>query len=184
MGECSDEIDSLFREFQQPIFLYFYQRTGDREFSDDMTQEVFLRAHVAIKSGSGSRTNVKAWLYRIARNSHIDHYRQSKRRLAPLDIEAFLDFADTETVDDCYERACIVQSISQSLAELSPTRRDVVAMRLDGYSYTEIGEQLGLPVGTVKSQLSRGFDTMAKLLRQEGVKGTEAINGNDESVAC
>lgn len=140
--------------------------TTNQAEAEDLVQETYLRAYRSYGSFS-SGTNLRAWLFRILTNAHINRYRAKKRRPEetalddmgdPLlhrrssDDEQWGKSAEDELLESLSESA--VLSAVESLAPAY--RRTVLLADVAGYSYKEIADQLDIPIGTVMSRLHRG----------------------------
>jgi RNA polymerase sigma-70 factor (ECF subfamily) len=133
--------------------------TGNRADGDDLTQEALERALRRLGQFQAG-TRLDSWLFKIAQNAWIDQTRtrQSRARLVESDPDA-----DAPGIDG---RAAMTASLTLSkalkvLGELPQEQRAVVVLVLiDGYSYGEASEILGVPEGTVTSRLSRARATL------------------------
>lgn len=152
------------------LFRLAYHLCGDSADAEDLVQETFARAFGAAEQlAEGS--NLRAWLFRILRNLHIDHYR--KRRgtpvATPFDDEA-MTAAEPELLRDDHElerlRRVVAEDIERALALLSPDARTVVLLELEGFSESELSTVLGCPAGTVKSRLLRARLALRKHLQE------------------
>ena len=137
-------------------------------------QETYLRAFRGF-SGFQEGTNLKAWLYRILTNSFINTYRKKQREPqtveGPDEIDEWYLFdrlgaqsvevsAETEVLDRIPDAA--VKAALESLPE--NFRLPVLLADVEGFSYKEIAEIMGSPVGTVMSRLHRGRKALQKAL--------------------
>lgn len=152
------------------LYRLAYHLCGDPADAEDLVQETFARAFGAAEQlAEGS--NLRAWLFRILRNLHIDHYR--KRRGAPattpFDDEA-MSADQPELLRDDHElerlRRVVADDIERALAALSPDARTVVLLDLEGFTESELSTVLGCAAGTVKSRLLRARITLRKQLRE------------------
>lgn len=146
---------------------------GDVEEARDVSQEVFLQVFRTLGRFQG-RSSFKTWIYRIAVNQCHNRRRWWKRRrrerlvslelLAPAD-EARLGTARGPEQDyECSERA---RQVQRALAALPFAQRTVVLLReVEGFSCEEVSEALAVPVGTVKSRLSRARETLRRELER------------------
>jgi RNA polymerase sigma-70 factor, ECF subfamily len=136
--------------------------TGNAADAEDLVQETYARA----LRGAGQftpGTNLKAWLFRILRNTFVSDYRRRRRDptvggLDPLDAEAAgaLDGAwRRDDVELDRLRKVVAEEIEAALMTLSEDARTVILLDLEGLTEGQMGEVLGCPVGTVKSRLSR-----------------------------
>jgi RNA polymerase sigma-70 factor (ECF subfamily) len=133
---------------------------GDAARSEDLVQEAVLKAYRAwddFKLG----TNCRAWLMTILRNTFINEFRSQQRRPSAVEFEevadrsVFAEVADDDPVGGFFERI-IDREVIAAIDDLPEEFRvPVVLSDLEGLSYQEISEILGIPVGTVKSRLFR-----------------------------
>ena len=137
--------------------------TGNDTDAEDLVQETYARALAGL-GGFEPGTNLKAWLFRILRNTFISGYR--RRRSDPtvggLDTVApspATDAAGVPRVRADVEldqlRKVVADDIERALMSLTDDARTVILLDLEGLTEAEVGEVLGCPVGTVKSRLSR-----------------------------
>lgn len=137
--------------------------------AEDLVQETFARAFGAAERLPDD-SNLKAWLFRILRNLHIDHYR--KRRGAPLatPYDDETNAAEPELLRDDHElerlRRVVAEDIERALAQLSPDARTVVLLDLEGFTESELSTVLGCAIGTIKSRLLRARTALRKQLRE------------------
>ncbi|MBI3960019.1 MAG: sigma-70 family RNA polymerase sigma factor [Chloroflexi bacterium] len=131
------------------------------EAAADAVQDALIKVYKAIPNFEDG--NFRAWLLRIVTNTCYDHLRRQKRRPAiSLDAlleESYTEMPDTRTSNDP-ERMALRQEqrdfLRGVIAELSPWHKEVVVLvDVMGYDYSEAAAMLGLPLGTVKSRLSR-----------------------------
>ena len=142
----------------------FCRRAVGSTAADDITQEVFLAAWRARERFDPGRGSLRAWLMGIARNKLIDSYRRQSRR--PESIEA--DVGDTPTDERSIDGMADRMLVASALDELPERARRVVELAfLQQLSHSEIVEQTGLPLGTIKSDIRRSLGRMRRHL--EGV---------------
>lgn len=155
--------DQLVHKYQSPIRRFFLNLTcGDSELSDDLAQDTFIKAYTNIASFR-NLSSFSTWLYRIAYNIFYDYIR-SRKETADL---------DTREIDaiNCVEQENVGQrmDIYQSLKTLKEAERTCVTLfYMEDVSIDKIAGITGMPVGTVKSHLSRGKEKIATYLKQNG----------------
>ncbi|HET6670357.1 MAG TPA: sigma-70 family RNA polymerase sigma factor [Pyrinomonadaceae bacterium] len=159
----------LITERSGEVYGLLYRLTENSEEARDLTQETFLRAFQSIGQFRGD-SDLKTWIYRIAINQARNRWRWWRRRrrdaTVSLDsenahgnqplIESLRSEGDRspeqETLAHERERA-----LRRALRSLSLSYRETVILRdIEGFTYEEIAETLGINVGTVKSRLARG----------------------------
>lgn len=159
----------LIAERSGEVYGLLYRLTENSEEARDLTQETFLRAFQSIGQFRGE-SDLRTWIYRIAINQARNRWRWWRRRrrdaTVSLDsenahgnpplIESLSSEAgkspEQETLAHERERA-----LRKALHSLSLSYRETVILRdIEGFTYEEIAETLGINVGTVKSRLARG----------------------------
>jgi RNA polymerase sigma-70 factor, ECF subfamily len=150
--------DALFVRYRQPIFGYVYRSVGDPGLAKELTQEVFIKAFVHLRRTSKD-TIFKAWIYRIATTTCIDAHRAAARRpVLVRDEEALALMADRAAGDPEQRQIQREQrrAVRRTLDALPAHYRQALILRnLQGLSYAEIGEALGISVEAVTSLIHR-----------------------------
>ena len=169
--------DSLVRRHQGGLMNYFFRRLWNRQTAEDLTQEVLVRLFTHV-DGYQATAKFTTYLYRIARNCCIDHFRRTKhtRRVGSLDAENVegQSLADALAVvaDGPAEELSkkeLVERVIGAISSLDEGHREVLVMsEVEGMRYVDISEALGIPVGTVKSRM---FNAMKRL--REKLAGLE-----------
>jgi RNA polymerase sigma-70 factor (ECF subfamily) len=144
---------------------------GDLEEARDVSQEVFLQVFRTLGRFQG-RSSFKTWIYRIAVNQCHNRRRWWRRRkrehLVSLDILNPTDEARLCTErgpEQDYASAERARDVQRALQALPFAQRSVLLLReVEGLSCEQVGEALGVPVGTVKSRLSRARETLRRAL--------------------
>ncbi|MDR2257208.1 MAG: sigma-70 family RNA polymerase sigma factor [Arthrobacter sp.] len=134
-----------------------YRLTGNRADAEDLVQETYVRALRALERFTPG--SVDAWLRRIATNLFLDSARRrAKVRFDPLAEDAEDKLAATgHGPERSFEFAHLNADVAAALGELAPDYRvAVVLCDLEGFSYEEIADTLGLKLGTVRSRIHRG----------------------------
>ena len=159
--------EELVIAYQHRVFGVALRMLGNRAEAEEIAQETFLRAHRALPEFRGE-ARLHTWLYAIASRLCLNHLGAADRRLVRGDAEA-LESAPSDEPDAGarLERAERDAAVRDAIAALPEERRIVVVLRdLEGLSYDEIAEVLGLEPGTVRSRLHRArLDLKAKLER-------------------
>jgi RNA polymerase sigma-70 factor (ECF subfamily) len=140
------------------IYRFVYYKTHHRPTAEDITADVFMKALAKISSFDAERGTFTGWLYQIARNSVIDHYRRER---PTDDIEDVWGLAaDSDTARDA-EAAIMAERLHEHLSALTSEQRDIVIMRVwEGLSYREIADALGKSEASCKMAFSRATKTL------------------------
>ena len=142
--------------------------------AEDLVQDTYLRAYRGFE-GFKEGTNLKAWLYRILTNSFINTYRKKQREPqvveGPDDLDEWYlyDRLGGRSVEVSAENEVLDQipdaEVKAALESLPETFRLAVLLAdVEGFSYKEIAEIMGVPIGTVMSRLHRGRKGLEKAL--------------------
>ena len=134
-------------------------RRADR--ADDLVQETLVRA-IAKSDLWQAGTDIRAWLFTIMHNQHVNMVRRAMRDDATVDIEQMSSSLMAIT-DPTASRQ--LRELDTALARLPAEQREVILLvGLEGMSYEAAAQILEVPVGTVRSRLSRGRDALRQLM--------------------
>jgi RNA polymerase sigma-70 factor (ECF subfamily) len=157
--------DLAFRRHHAQIVRYLSRRTGDPDRAEDLAQEVFLDATVALSAAGFVPDSLPAWLHTIAKRRFADDAR--RRRLPLVDWASDRSFDELSARDgNRDDRRAIVDAIT----ELDPCERRVIAMRLlRGCSFREIACSLGVSEAAAKMRFQRAMAVLRTALEREGI---------------
>jgi RNA polymerase sigma-70 factor, ECF subfamily len=155
------------------LFNFALRTTGDKDDANDLLQETFMKAfRFWDKYEKG--TNIRAWLFRIMKNSYINRYRKEIREPGMVDyddVENFYDSIRDDSTDsnDLQKKMysnMLSDEVTEALQSIPEDFRTVVILcDIEGLMYDEISEFLGCPIGTVRSRLHRGRKMLEEKLR-------------------
>lgn len=139
------------------------------ERADDLVQESLERALGAADSWRPG-TNLRAWLFTILRNCHINQIRRSRREVGVIDQGSEPPML---AVSGGQEASVALGEVRRAYAKLSSEHREILMLiAVEGLAYEEAAAVLGVPLGTVRSRLSRARRTLRDLLEQSDVAMT------------
>jgi RNA polymerase sigma-70 factor, ECF subfamily len=152
--------------------------------AEDLVQETYIRAF-RFRDQFTLGTNMKAWLFRILTNTFINTYRRKAAQPEVTDLEGVDEFslyrrmADDRAASSSPDpeaellNSLVDTEVTDALEELPEKFRTTVLLDVEGFSYKEIAEMLGIPIGTVMSRLHRGRKFLQKrlydLARERGI---------------
>ena len=162
-----DAVRSIYREFGRLVFAVAYKTLGSRDLAEEATQQTFVKAWRAAATFDSER-ELGPWLGTIARRTAIDLHRREARRATETlpDDDAAIDRATVVDLPHGIERSFEAWTVREAIDELPPEERDVVKLQhIEELTHVEIGERLGVPVGTVKSRSFRAHRRLEVRLR-------------------
>lgn len=155
--------DDLYQRYAEKIYRFVYFKTFHKETAEDITSDIFMKVIERINQFDSSKGHFSAWIYRIARNTVIDHYRTSH---PTEDVEDGTPYMSSTDIERDVETDVALEKVREALKTLKQDQREVVMMRLwDGLSHEEISQILGLTESNVKQIFSR---TIRKLREDFG----------------
>ena len=147
----------LVEEHADGVYRLAYRLSGNKQDAEDLTQETFMRVFRSLKTYKPGA--FKGWLHRITTNLFLDMVRhRSTIRMEALNETTYDRYPGSDpTPDEAYLNANLDPTLERALFSLSPDYRvAVVLCDMEGLSYEEIAETLGVKMGTVRSRIHRG----------------------------
>jgi RNA polymerase sigma-70 factor (ECF subfamily) len=155
-----EEFGRLYDLYAERIYRFIYFKTHHRETAQDLTSQTFFKALKNIKRFDPGKGLFSSWLYRIASNCVIDHWRTLKKN---LDIADIWDLKAKGNIAVDAENKERLERVREYLDRFSPEQREVVTMRIwDGLSYREIAEILEKSEASCKMMFSRALSRLRK----------------------
>ena len=167
----------------EPLFATALRLTRNRSDAEDLVQDTYVKAfRFADRFARG--TNLKAWLYTILHNTWRNRRRDAARDTVEVDSErveqaaAFDGPAAHDTPEHILLRATLDADLQAALDGLPEAFREAVWLRdVEEFSYAEIAEMLGVPIGTVMSRISRGRRLLFERLSTPAAAGRVEVAG-------
>ncbi len=145
----------LYDFYIDKIYRFIFYKTFSKEGAEDLTSDVFTKAFQKINSYDSTKGPFGAWLYRIARNAVIDHYRTRK---AHVPIDDMFDIASDDRTVEQKDAIMALEKVSEYLKTLTPKQREIITLRIwEERSYKEIAEIVGGTEASVKMAFSRSI---------------------------
>jgi RNA polymerase sigma factor (sigma-70 family) len=150
-----EEMTVLFERYNVRLYNYFLKLTRNPLISQDLTQNLFYRM-IRYKNSYNNEYSVKAWIYKMARNLHIDYCKEEKRTgelfLNTDNYPSDITNEDDGFPEDDYER------LERSIARLSNSQREIIILsRYQGLKYEEISQIVNQSVPAIKVAMHRAM---------------------------
>lgn len=162
-GEAS-AFGLLYDQYEPKIYRFILLRTSRREEAEDLTHQVFLNAWQRIGAYRSEGHPFGSWLYRIARNLVIDHYRTKKNQVSLDEVDPEI-FSFAPAHEETMDRKMLFAKVTKAMLTLKQEHQDVLIMRfVEELSHKEIAETLGKTEGAIKLLQHRAIQGLKKIL--------------------
>lgn len=172
----SDALDVLYERYSRVVLSFAFRMLGERPSAEELVQEVFLRTWRQAENYSQAKGSFVTWLLSITHNMAIDEIRKRNRRPKRATSEdpilMLANVRDTDTpVEDRAVNSSLRTEIAAALLELPGPQRAVIELAyFQGLTQREIAEQVGEPLGTIKTRMRLGIRKLRNLLSEHGVE--------------
>lgn len=163
-------LEELFSENYKDVYRYLYSLCRDVSLSEDLASETFLEA---VKSISGFRgdSDVKTWLFSIARHRWCNYLRKKRRTVEEAGL---YDLTEREqpavrSAEEDFLNRELAERVYKIINEEQQRPRNVALMRIEGYSFREIGKAFGISESSARVIFFRTKEKILKILREEGL---------------
>lgn len=170
-------LERLYRQYYRELYTYVFSLCGRQALTEDILQDTFLKALTSLKD---SHTNMRAWLYMVARNLYYDIYRKEKRLAsAPAGEDGILGYKGENEREPGREAAADVleeilrsekrRELRQALEQLTSLKREVLILQYFGsFKHREIAAMLHLTPEHVRLLSYRAKNELRALLKDSG----------------
>lgn len=169
-------LEKLFHTYYKDIYRYLYSLTHDASLSEDLASEVFLEVVKSIASFRGA-ADMKTWMFSIARHKWIDYLRKKNRRIENEVLSELMgeerisgpDMADMKNPEEQYLDKELLERIHTLLDEEPERTRNIVKLRLEGYSFYEIAKKENISESSARVIYFRAKEKIKECLEKEGL---------------
>jgi RNA polymerase sigma-70 factor (ECF subfamily) len=171
--------ESLYHSHRSRVYSLCLRFTGNTSDAEDLAQDVFLQVYRKISTFRGD-AKFGSWLYRVAMNLVLMHFRRRRPHEISLNAPRTLnsDPMQSQLRDQSWTSSFLVERVAlgRALGSLSKARRSVVLLHdVNGFTHGEVGQRLGLAAGTSKSQLHKAHVELRDMLGRGGARGGRAF---------
>ncbi|MEI8382224.1 MAG: sigma-70 family RNA polymerase sigma factor [Planctomycetota bacterium] len=162
--------DELIEQHSALLYRYAYRLSGNASDAEDLVQQTYMLVHQRLHQLRDTKA-ARGWLVSIVRNVFLKSLRHHQ-------VGRSLDDIDEPHVEGTPETPIHLKRLQEALLELSEEfRSPLVLYYFEDFSYQEIATQMGVPIGTVMSRISRGKTYLRKRLTDEAAKEQAASSG-------
>ncbi|WAH38130.1 RNA polymerase sigma factor SigZ [Alicyclobacillus dauci] len=153
----------IWEEFSGKLQGFIFSRVNNQFDADDILQDVFRKIHDNIDSVEDD-AKIQGWLFRIARNTIIDHYRsKAKNNSVPIDDKEDMFAAPEEEVANLNET--VASWLNATIADLPDKYREAIVLtEIEGLTQKELAERLGISLSGAKSRVQRGREKLKEMI--------------------
>jgi len=161
-------IAEIYDRYSQRIYNYLYHRLGNANLAEDLTATVFVRMMEAIRTSKAWQTSFSGWLYRIAHNLVVDHFRSGQQdRNVPLDDWGYVS---DEHPAQAAEELLTQDKLRSAVNQLTDDQGLVIALKFfEGMSNAEVADMVGKTEGAIKSLQFRGLASLRRMIGEHGI---------------
>lgn len=168
-------LEKLFHTYYKDIYRYLFSLTHDASLSEDLASEVFLEVVKSIAAFRGE-SDVKTWLFSIARHKWIDYLRKKNRQaetevLSELigELQVIDDGTELKGPEEQYLDKELLERVYVLLDEEPERTRNIVKLRLEGYSFYEIAKKENISESSARVIYFRTKEKIKESLEKEGL---------------
>lgn len=159
------KIEKIYILYKEDIYRYIFYLTNNPHLSEDLLSETFVNAITSIENFKG-QSSIKTWLFSIARHLWLQRMRKEKQTVEYNDL---LGLYLLESMDEKLITEEIANTIKALLAQKDKRTQSVVNMRIQGYSFAEIAEELKISEGSARVINFRTRKWIKSTLEREGL---------------
>jgi RNA polymerase sigma-70 factor, ECF subfamily len=167
MDSLNEQFSLIYDQYIEKIYRFVYLKVNSQEIAEDITSKVFLRGWEAFQEPKAEIKNPGAFLYQIARNAVVDHYRE-KGRSKVVSVDASQEISDPGT--SAQDRAILsadLNIVKAGIQKLKKEHQDIIIWHyLEDMPITQIAKLLDKPAGTVRVMLHRGLKELKGLIQE------------------
>jgi RNA polymerase sigma-70 factor (ECF subfamily) len=166
-----EALDELLKAVQEPLYRYIFRLVGERTLAEDILQEVFIRIYRKLRWLREPEL-FRPWAYRIASREAFKHLKRERRWREEVRDASTLEAVPAQSPEESYARE-MIEHLPSLIERVSPASRAVLILHyLHEMPLAEVAAVLGIALGTVKSRLAYGLESLRSAIRaQRGQSG-------------
>jgi len=157
------ELGVLYERYKKNLFGFFYKITYDRDVSEDLVQDVFMKI-LKYRDSFRGHGKFTTWMYSIAHNTGVDHFRKQSRYFNSEDPEIF-NSVNTGGEENSALKEEEIDLLSRAMLRMDPEKREILTLsKIDGLRYKEMGDILNCSANTVKGKVFRALKDLKGII--------------------
>ena len=154
-------------ELRENLMRYAYSLTNNKDLSQDLVQETILKA-LANREKFVYHSNLKAWAFTIMKNTFINDYRQKQKKYTYRNwqYDTYSIYNTKTFTSEDPSRTYLAMELIKCVDQLEESFKAPLKLRIRGYKYKEIAQELNLNIGTVKSRIFLSRKQLAEIINQ------------------
>ena len=176
----NEAFETLLSRYKQRIYSFIYSKVKDRELTDDIFQDTFIKVIKTLKKGTyNDECRFLSWVMRIAHNLIVDHFRRKQRmpkyESHNAEKDVFYRVSEpTQNIEDFLINTQIKEDLNALILELPDNQYEVLQMRLyQDMSFKEIAERTNVSINTSLGRMRYGLINLRKLIEERNLTMTQ-----------
>lgn len=158
-------VAGLYETHYERVARYITVRIGNIDEAEDLASEVFVRALRGVEGYKETGAPMEAWLFKIAHNLVVDYLRSRGRRPALVPLDEDIQVASEHNPGEDLERQEEIRELRRAMEQLTPSQRQVLALRFGGEMTSEqVAKLMGKNPGAVREMQSAGIKKLREIL--------------------
>jgi len=162
-----EQFSQIYDQYIDKIYRFVYLKVNSQEIAQDITSKVFTKGWEAYKTPNNEIKNPGAFLYQIARNAVVDHYRD-KGRANIVSVDASPEISDPE--ENAQDKAILssnIDVVKKAMQGLNQEHQDIIIWHyLEDMPIKDIAELIDKPAGTIRVMLHRGLKELKDIIQE------------------
>jgi len=160
--------EDLYRDYMGRIYAFVRAQVGSSSDAEDITAQVFMNAYQAYARFEARNATPSAWLFRIARNATLDHFRAQGRRDRLRRTIEHQPVAEDDPAGQAEERIQY-RALLARVAQLPERQREAISLRHSGLSFDEVGKLIGCSEDAAKMLYHRALKALKEAVQKEAL---------------
>lgn len=161
-----DHLGLLFERYKKQLFGFFYNMNRDKDLSEDLVQNTFMRI-IRYKHSFKGDGEFRTWLFHIARNVNVDYHKKNKKTNETSSLESWQEGAPDTEEESSKMKEDNLQLLEKAISQMEYDKRELLTLsKLKGVKYKEIGQIMGCSEGAVKVKVFRALRELKEVYEQ------------------